>query len=128
MRFERCLFVGSINHACGGADPARAARFIECTFTDDPALSPTRAVYLAGPGNWIAIVLTGPNVLFSHCRFRMVAKGVLPLSARSTIYSDCVMTQHSSQPSGPDGIYIGTNSITGNAYLDRINHSRTIDF
>jgi hypothetical protein len=117
IRFHSCTFVGSINHAYGDANPERSAQFFDCTFTDDPALSPTGAVYLSGPGKWIAIILTGPHVLFSRCRFRLVDTGVLPLSQRNTIYSDCVMSQRSREPSGPDGIYIGTNSITGNAYL-----------
>jgi hypothetical protein len=117
MRFARCLFVGSINHAYGDADPARSARFSECTFTDDPAHSPTGAVYLPDAGEWIAIVTTGPNVHFDHCRFRLVRKGVLPLSGRTTIYSDCTMSQRSAAPSGPEGTFVGTNSIAGNAYL-----------
>jgi len=118
IRFDNCLFVGAINHSHGDANPSRATQFHHCTFTDNPALSPTGKVYIPHPGKWIAIVLQSPNVLFSHCRFHLIAEGVLPISQHNVIYEDCVMSQRSSDPSGPRGTYIGTNSINGNAHLE----------
>lgn len=118
MRFSGCVFVGSINHAHGDVDPARAAQFVDCTLTDDPALSPTGKVFLPGQGKWIAIVLQNPNVLFSRCHFRLIGAGVLPLSEDRVIYADCDMSQHSPAPSGPQGTYLGTNSIRGNAHVE----------
>lgn len=117
MRFRNCVFVGAINHARGDADPARAAQFLDCTFTDDPALSPTGKVFLP-EGKWIAIILKSPNVQFRRCRFRLIANGVLPLSQRQVIYEDCDMSQRSGAPSGPRGTYVGTTSIRGNAHLE----------
>lgn len=119
MRFDNCLFVGSINHCHGDADPARAAQFTDCTFRDDPALSPTGQVFLSrGSSPWIAIVLNSPNVLFNRCHFLLTGEGVLPLSDGRAIYADCDMSQRSPKPSGPRGIYLGTNSIRGNAHLE----------
>ncbi|HET7604912.1 MAG TPA: right-handed parallel beta-helix repeat-containing protein [Sphingomicrobium sp.] len=117
MRFRSCLFVGAINHARGDADPARAAQFLDCTFTDDPALSPTGKVFLP-KGKWIAIILKSPNVRFRRCHFRLIADGVLPLSQSQVIYEDCDMSQRSAAPSGPRGTYLGTTSIRGNAHLE----------
>lgn len=119
MRFDACQFVGAINHAHGDADPARAAQFSNCTFTDDPALSPTGRVFLSpGSAPWIAIVLKRPNVRFAGCKFRLVDRGVLPLSSVETIYADCDMSQRSEKYSGPVGTYVGTNNIVGNARLE----------
>jgi hypothetical protein len=116
MRFNSCIFVGAINHLYGADDPARAAQFYDCTFTDDPSLSPTGQAFVP-PGNWIAVVLQRPNVLFSGCRFRLVGRAVLPLSGAGVIYSNCTMVQASPGPSAPRGTYLGTNSIVGNAHL-----------
>jgi hypothetical protein len=117
MRFRNCLFVGAINHARGDPDPELAAQFLDCTFTDDPALSPTGKVFLP-EGKWIAIVLNRPNVQFRRCRFRLIAEGVLPLSQQQVIYADCEMSQRSAAPSAPRGTYIGTTTIRGNAHLE----------
>ena len=116
IRFTNCLFVGTINRVHGEADPARAVHFAGCTFTDDPALSPTGQVFLQN--GWIAVVEDGPNVQFSDCRFRLVADGILPRSISSVIYQDCIMSQRSARPSAPRGTYVGTNLISGNARLD----------
>lgn len=116
MRFANCLFVGSLNHLFGDADPSRAAQFLDCTFTDNPGLSPTGRVFLQG-GNWIAIARPGPNVRFARCHFRLVGEALLPLTASNVIYEDCDMAQRSPRPSAPIGTFFGTNSITGNATL-----------
>lgn len=120
MRFNACTFVGSINHLFGDPEPARAAQFRNCTFTDAPSLSPTGQVFVA-PGKWIAVVLKRPNVLFSSCSFRLIGSAVLPLSEPDVIYSNCTMSQASPGPSAPRGTYLGTNSITGNAHLQGSN-------
>jgi hypothetical protein len=117
MRFKSCVFVGAVNHLYGDPDPSRAAQLYDCTFTDDPSLSSTGRVFLP-PGNWIAVVLQRANVLFSGCRFRLVGRGVLPLSGAGAIYSDCTMTQASPAPSAPRGTYLGTDSITGDARIE----------
>lgn len=117
-RFTNCLFVGTIIRAFGSADPTQASQFVNCTFTDDPTLSPTGQVFLGrGAGRWIAIVRQGQNVLFSHCRFRLIADAILPLSSADVIYADCEMSQRSPRPSAPIGTYIGSTSITGNVRL-----------
>jgi hypothetical protein len=56
MRFNSCLFVASNDHLYGDPDPARAAQFYDCIFTDDPPLSPTGQVFVPGD-KWIAVVL-----------------------------------------------------------------------
>lgn len=119
IRFSDCLFVGQIVNVFGDVDPARAAQFVNCIFTDDPALSPTRQVFLgrSGPPT-IAVLLKSPNVLFSHCHFRLVADGLLPQSRSDVIYADCDMSQRSREPSAPLGTYIGTSTILGNARLE----------
>lgn len=116
MRFSNCVFVGSVNHLFGSSDPSRAGQFVDCTFTDDPRLSPTGRVYLQG-GNWIAIARPGANVRFARCHFRLVDEAMLPLTARNVIYEDCELSQRSARQSAPIGTYFGTNSITGNATL-----------
>jgi len=118
MRFRNCLFVGSINHVFGDTDPTQAAQFLDCTFTDDPGLSPTGEVFLGGgQRNWIAVVQRGTNVLFSRCNFRLLRDGLLPLSQSDVIYADCKLSQRSPALSNPRGTYIGTNVITGNVQL-----------
>jgi hypothetical protein len=119
MRFDNCLFVGSITRVYGDPDPNRAAQFHNCTFTDDPALSPTHQVFLGRTQEKpIALVMNGQNVLFSGCHFRLVAGGVLPKSIPAVIYENCDMSQRDPAPSSPRGTYLGTNSIRGNAQLE----------
>lgn len=125
-RFSKCLFVGTLVNVHSDADPAKATQFHDCTFTDDPALSPTGKVYL-GPASvagshskvpkWIAPIEYGDNVLFSRCRFRMVRDGLLPNTRPGLTYADCDMSQRAPQASSPRGIYVGTNVIRGNADL-----------
>lgn len=106
--FERCTFVGSVVHPFADRDPARATRFVECRFTDDPGLSPSAKVYLGGGP--IANLAESENVLFDRCRFDLVAEGVLPWSWRAT-YRDCVMSQRSTQTAMTKGKYLGTTTI-----------------
>lgn len=110
LSFTGCTFVGSIVHAFPDPDPARAAKFFYCTFTDDPRLSPTGQVYTAsGP---IASLGPSENVLFENCTFSLVGDGTLP-STRGAIYRDCTMSQRSSKPAAPGGRYLGTTTIRG---------------
>jgi hypothetical protein len=118
IRARDCLFVGSIVHLYGDADPDRATQFIDCIFTDDPSLSPTGKVFLGrgGPKS-IAVIGNARNVLFSRCRFRLKTDGLLPQSGNEVIYANCDMSQAAPSPSTPRGTYIGTNSISGNVNL-----------
>lgn len=117
-RFTNCLFVGTINHEHPSPDPAEASQFFNCTFTDDPSLSPTGTVFLGhGNGKYIAVVRPGQNVLFDHCRFDLVGEGLLPLSSPDVIYNSCDMRQRSSRISAPLGTYTGNTTIVGNARL-----------
>ena len=69
VSFRGCKFVGPIVNVYGdAAHPERAARFVDCVFRDDPALSPTGKVYFGG--GTIAGLDHNPNVHFSRCAFR----------------------------------------------------------
>jgi hypothetical protein len=118
MRFNHCTFVGATSYIYGDQDPMRATQFSECTFTDDPGLSPTGQVFFARSGNWIALLPESRNVLFSRCHFRLAGEGLLPRTNKNVIYADCDMSQRSGEPSSPRGTYLGTNSIRGNAHLE----------
>ena len=116
FRFERCTFVGSLVNTFGDDDPARAVQFAGCTFSDDPARSPTGKVYLGQANGPIADLWTARNILFDGCRFELVADAVLPWT-RNVIYRDCRMRQSAAKVAYPRGKYLGTNEITGNVDL-----------
>ncbi|HET9810618.1 MAG TPA: right-handed parallel beta-helix repeat-containing protein [Sphingomicrobium sp.] len=120
FRFVNCLFVGSLAHPKGDADPLRAAQFSGCRFRDDPSLSPTGQVY-GGTGKSRPIVLapSGRNIMFAKCDFTLTAAAVLPFTNRNVIYSDCTMSQRSPELAHPNGTFIGTNRIDGNVDLSR---------
>jgi hypothetical protein len=112
-RFSRCSFVGPIVHALGDPNPERAVQFIDCTFRDDPALSPTGVVY--GGENTdrpIGDLPGNRNVLFRNCRFLLTHRAVLPWSV-DVIYQDCVLSQRATTASYPRGTYVGRNVISG---------------
>ena len=110
FRFDGCRFAGSVVHAFPDADPSRAARFVQCRFTDDPKLSPTGKVFTgSGP---IVNLARSDNVLFDRCTFDLVGSGVLPWSWRAT-YRDCTMQQLSKQKAMTKGKYLGTTTISG---------------
>lgn len=116
FRFDRCSFVGPLVRAHGDPDPARAAQFVQCSFTDDPALSPTGKIYGGtNPDRPLADLSDARNVLFDRCRFRAV-QGVLPWST-GAIYRDCIMAQGTATHGFPRGRFVGTNSITGKVDL-----------
>lgn len=111
VRFHDCRFVGTVL-GCFGADPARATRFIRCLFTDDPAQSPTRAVYRQGRlDGSLADLASVPNVLFDRCRFLAVGGATLPWST-AVIYRDCTFQQRGKSPSYPRGTFAGRNTIS----------------
>lgn len=119
FRFESCRFVGPIVNAFGDAQqPARATQFLDCTFLDDPALSPTRQVYKPprtdGP---IADLSNNPNVRFRRCSFIVRHAHTLPWTTSKVIFEDCQMIQLSPNPSYPRGTYVGSNVISGNVDL-----------
>ncbi len=109
-RFTGCTFVGSVVHAFADPSPSRAAKFVACTFTDDPKLSPTGKVYLGGGP--IVNLAVSDNVLFDRCKFRLVGSGQLPWSWKAT-YRDCVMSQRSDKTADPKGRYLGRTTIAG---------------
>lgn len=110
FRFDRCTFAGSLVHPFADPDPARATRFTDCLFTDDPALSPTGRILLRkGPSS---VLTNADNVLFDRCRFLMTHDGVLPAS-EGVIYRDCRMTQRSPRHAATRGIFEGRNVIVG---------------
>ncbi|SFG21029.1 Pectate lyase superfamily protein [Novosphingobium sp. CF614] len=113
-RFDRCTFVGSLVHPFADPDPARATRFTECLFTDNPALSPTGKLILRkSPAS---VLNQADNVLFDRCRFEMTRDGVLP-SSEGAIYRDCTMSQRSSKTAATRGRFEGRNVITGRVDL-----------
>jgi hypothetical protein len=113
FHFERCTFAGAMVHAHASRDPALATHFIDCRFTDEPRLSPTREVYFSSrAGGPIADLGASDNVLFDRCRFDLAHRGVLPWSWRA-IYRDCVMNQASLTPAMTKGKYLGRTAIQG---------------
>ena len=113
--FRNCTFVGSVvrNYGQGDPDPSRATQYFDCTFTDDPARSPTGIVYLPdGASGTICDVALGANTTFQRCTFRCVAGAMMPWSWRA-IYVDCVMSQRSTTVAYPKGRYLGRSTITG---------------
>ncbi len=118
FRFAKCNFVGAIVHAFGDPDPERAGQFHDCTFRDDPALSPTGQVYGGeNPSRPIADLPHNPNVLFNRCQFLLTHDCVLPWTTNVTIFADCVMSQRAPAQSYPRGTYLGRNVLTGNIAL-----------
>lgn len=118
LRFEQCRFVGTLVHAWGDSDPARATQFVECAFLDDPALTPDGRVYGGeNPDRPIADLANNPNALFDRCRFMLDHDSVLPWSTNVT-YRDCTMRQVAPRDSYPRGTFLGTTTIAGRAVLD----------
>ncbi len=117
FRFQDCTFLGSVVNCYGDEDPVRAAQFVDCTFTDDPRLSPTGEVYLGGRKSYAIVDLSNSkNVRFSRCSFRCVGDGLLPWSWFA-IYSDCEMEQKSGEQAYPKGKYFGANTMKGHVDL-----------
>ena len=112
VSFDRCTFAGAVVHPYASHDPAQAARFLRCRFTDDPTLSPTGKLYFGGPSGPVANVDPSDNVLFDDCRFDLRHSGVLPWSWRA-LYRNCAMSQTSRIPAMTKGKYLGRTVIKG---------------
>jgi len=113
FRFEGCNFAGAVAHAFASHDPAAAARFVNCRFTDNPALSPTGRLYFSGGSAGPIVDLdVSDNVLFENCRFDLMHSGVLPWTWRA-IYDNCKMSQVSRTAAMTKGKYLGRNVING---------------
>jgi hypothetical protein len=117
MSFDTCEFVGAIVSAYGDKDPARAAHFRDCTFRDDPTLSPTGKIYAPPPLRTIAELPYSPNARFDRCRFLLTHDAVLPWSQSDVIYADCTMSQKAAKQSYPRGTFLGHSRIDGNVDL-----------
>jgi hypothetical protein len=116
FRFSKCRFVGALVRAHGDDDPQRAAQFHDCSFRDDPKLSPTGKVYVGGEYGPIADLSNSKNVLFNRCSFTLTHKGLLPWSWHA-IYSDVTMSQRAPNQAYPKGRYLGTSTLNGNVDL-----------
>ena len=111
--FDNCAFVGAVSNVHADRDPARAAQFRNCRFTDDPALSPSGRVFSGGEeGAPIVNMGQSDNILFDRCGFDLRGRAVLPWSWRAH-YRDCTMKQRSSHPAMTKGKYLGDTTITG---------------
>lgn len=118
--FENCLFVGSLVNPWGDKDPARATKFLNCRFSDDPKLSPTGRLTLRK--SLIANIPRARNVLFDHCSFECDHEGVLPWST-GAIYRDCTMRQRVKQWAHTRGVFQGRNVIDGQVKI----HSSAVE-
>lgn len=114
FRFTNSVFAGALCNAFASADPRLATQFSNCSFLDDPALSPTGQIYR--PGEAAANLALSQNVLFDGCRFDLKAGLILPWSWQAH-YNNCTMSQVLSNQSHPKGTYTGVCEITGNAEL-----------
>jgi hypothetical protein len=110
FRFQGCTFAGSVVHPFADPDPARATRFIDCLFTDDPAVSSTGRLMLTKSRS--SILHPGDNVLLERCRIVMEHDGMLPVSD-GVIYRDCTMSQRSPRRAPTRGRFEGRNVIKG---------------
>lgn len=117
FKFLGCSFVGAIAHAFGDPAPERACQFHECTFRDDPALTPTGEVYGEDPARTIANLPHNPNVLFNRCQFLLTHDSVLPWTTNVVTFADCALSQQSNKQSYPRGTFVGRNVISGNVGL-----------
>jgi hypothetical protein len=125
-RFSKCTFVGPIVHAYGHAQPERAAQFHDCTFRDDPALSPTGKVYGGeNPDRPIGDLPGNENVLFNRCKFLLTHDALLPWSVNVT-YADCTMSQRLNKPAFTRGYFVGRNIISGHVNLNGSLNSGTL--
>lgn len=115
--FDGCSFAGTVMQPHSSKVPAEAARFTRCRFTDNPALSPTGELFVAGKaGDGIVNLGVSDNVMFDECKFDLHHRGVLPWSWRA-IYKDCRMQQASKTAAMTKGKFLGKNVIVGRVNL-----------
>ena len=130
FRFQRCKFVGAIVNAYGSDNPREAAQFVDCTFTDDPALAPGGRVY-GRDGSVPMVDLGGSlgggrNVAFVRTKFTFT-QGKLPWTVGS-IFEDVTMIQSTRAVSFPRGIYRGHNILRGSIDTNPSSIEGTVDF
>lgn len=131
--FLRSTFIGAVVRPWGDRDPARATRFVDCTFTDRDPKGRYAKVYLPSPAGGPILDAGGAeggglNVLMQRCKVQCTGKGVLPWST-GVIFEDCTMSQVSAAASYPRGQYRGTNRLTGNAVVagSRVSGTLTVN-
>jgi hypothetical protein len=116
IRFDECLFVGSLVNAFPSSDPTQATQFHHCRFTDNPKLSPTGKAYhqfLADLGGG------STNVLFDDCDFIAVSPAkALPWTPADTHYNNCRFRQTGKKLAYPRGVFTGTCTIQTNGGAD----------
>lgn len=116
IRFDNCLFVGSVVNAFPSPDPTQATQFHRCRFTDNPRLSPTGKAYhlfLADLGGG------STNVLFDDCDFIAVgADRGLPWTLADTRYNNCRFRQAGKRIAYPRGVFTGTCTIQTGGNVD----------
>ena len=113
FHFQSCRFVGATVRAYGDKDPQRATLFTDCTWLDDPKLSPTGKVYMGGKPNYPIVDMSDSiNVRFVRGTFSMTHNGLLPWSWFA-IYQDCRMSQKAAATAYPKGKYLGTSIVNG---------------
>lgn len=111
--FEKCTFVGAIVNVYGSPDAAKATKFTDCYFTDDPSLSPTGQVYGRDDGKPIANLDAAENASFLRCKFHVSGQTLLPWSTRIVFYRDCTFSQASQKIAYTRGTFDGTTLIEG---------------
>jgi hypothetical protein len=116
--FEQCTLIGSGTSGGPSSIPQHATKFIDCLFTDDPALMPP-GMSSAQFGSKYCPDLGGgsENILFERCRWDMVGAGGLPYSYSNTIYRDCSF-KNTRGPSVTLGRFEGVNHAEGPIYID----------
>ena len=116
IRFDDCVFVGSIVNAFPSKDPTQATQFRRCRFTDDPKLSPTGKAYhqfLADLGGG------STNVLFDDCDFNATAPDrALPWTPSDTRYNNCRFRQAGKKIAYPRGVFTGTCTFRTGGNVD----------
>ena len=75
FRFHDCFFAGAMVGLHGNDDPYLATKFYRCTFSDDPAYSPTGQLYTQGAAVFMDLGLGSNNVYFEECTFLKTQTG-----------------------------------------------------
>jgi hypothetical protein len=120
------MIVGAMVQPAIVDDRRLASTFIDCTFKDDAAKSPTGKVFIPGGTSTIADLNELGNPVLDKCRFLLTKEAVLPWSIKA-VHRDCVMSQVSPKIAYPRGTYEGTTTIRGNVgfYTGRNSRERS---
>jgi hypothetical protein len=117
IKVYNSIFMGATFQVYGDTDPAQAAHFYECTFTDDTDLSPVGTSYNDGAGNPILQFAAGGNQYFERCTFRSINNSRVPNSdSVTTRYHDCIFDQQTATAGSLVGTFTGnlTNFVSLN--------------